>query len=201
MGITLESHFTGVLQVSADLSYGTLTGTAGTANRGVGLGFNTSDVGAWNTFTGIRLPPDSELIFQSKGTVLATVNVSTSSNTFYRLGYDVDVVTGEISNSSLTGSTADFSAIYTASVGGSYFSGASNLSLFAGGSAAGQYGYTDNLPLSAIPEPSAYGTILGVAVLGWGPRRRHQARATRGVPPTKHAESNNDQESSGQQQS
>lgn len=185
LNVPLGAFYLGDLTVSAELSYGSLiTNTAN--NRGIALGFNASPTGSWNvTFTGLRLTPDSKLTFQSGNSVKATVAVSTIGSTFYSLSYDVNVDTGVISNISLGGNAAaDFSSIYTASQTTNYFSGSPNLSVFAGGSAAGQYGYVDNLSLSnvsAVPEPGSFG-IMGSAGLtaltglAYRRRRRHRVR-------------------------
>jgi hypothetical protein len=94
------------------------------------------------------------------------VSVTTSLNTFYSLSYDMNVDTGVISNISRSGNSAvDFSPIYSASQTTNFFTGSPNLSVFAGGSASGQYGYVDNLSLSnttAVPEPST-SAMLGIA--------------------------------------
>jgi hypothetical protein len=160
LSVPLGSYYTGDLSLAADLSRGSLINTSGN-NRGVALGFNATPTGSWNvTFTGLRLTNSSTLAFQSGDSVKASVSVTTSSNTFYSLSYDVNVDTGVISNISLGGSgnsTVDFSPIYSASQTTNYFAGSPNLSVFAGGSASGQSGYVDNLSLSnttAVPEPS-----------------------------------------------
>ena len=168
LSVPLGSSYTGDLSLSADLSRGNL-GNSADFNRGVALGFNASPTGAWNNFTGLRLTTSSTLAFQSGNSVKSSVSVTTSSNTFYSLSYDVNVDTGVISNISLGGSgnsTVDFSPIYTASQSTNYFAGSPNLSVFAGGSASGQSGYVDNLSLSnttAVPEPS---TAVMLAIAG-----------------------------------
>lgn len=94
LSVPLGSYYTGELSLSADLSYGNLV-NSGDFNRGIALGFNASPTGSWNVkFTGLRLTPDSKLTFQSGNSVKATVNVSTTGNTFYSLSYDVNVDTG-----------------------------------------------------------------------------------------------------------
>lgn len=168
LSVPLGSFSTGELSLSADLSRGNL-GHSGDLNRGVALGFNTSPTGSWNSFTGLRLTTDSKLMFQSGALERASVSVTTSSNTFYSLSYDVNVDTGAISTISLGGSgnsTVDFSPIYAASQSTNYFAGSPNLSVFAGGSASGQSGYVDNLSLSnttTVPEPS---TVVLLAIAG-----------------------------------
>ena len=169
LSLPLGSYYTGDLSLSADLSRGNL-GNSADFNRGVALGFNASPTGSWNvTFTGLRLTNSSTLAFQSGNSVKASVSVTTSSNTFYSLSYDVNVDTGVISTISLGGSgnsAVDFSPIYTASQSTNYFAGSPNLSVFAGGSKGGQFGYVDNLSLSnttAVPEPS---TVVMLAIAG-----------------------------------
>ena len=87
------------------------------------------------------------------------------------------VSTGVISNIVLQGVTADFSSIIAASQTQNFFAGAPYLSVFAGGSTGGQYGYLDNLVVSnnvSVPEPTSL-AVLGAAALGLIRRRRRSA--------------------------
>ena len=189
VSIDLGTYFSGPLSLSADLSIGNLiTNTA--TNRGIALGFNTSPSGSHNTFVGLRLTPDSKLVFQQgagpgSASVLATVDVSTTGSTFYSLSYDVNATTGALSNIALSGTgndALDFSSIYTASGNQNYFSGYSSLSVFAGGSAAGQTGYVDNLTLSdsspeaGVPEPATLALVTGGLLGAVSVRRRCRRR-------------------------
>jgi hypothetical protein len=177
LSLFLDNYFTGTLTVSATINRGNLSGTG--MNRGVGVGFNTNaaedfnnpvtGAGSWVTFTGLRFTTDSKILFQSAGTSVASVSVSSAVDTDYSLSYDVDTTTGQIANIDFAGQMIDFSSIYTASALQNYFSGTDHLSVFAGGAAAGQYGYIDNLTLTgtAVPEPAMIALFMGLAcVLG-----------------------------------
>ena len=175
----MAGYFTGVLHVAADISLGNLAGSVGVPNRGIGVGFNSVPGSQWNYFTGLRLAPDGNLEFEHLGINEATVALSgIAANTFYGLSYDVNVDTGVLSNIVLLGISANYSSIVTASQRQNYFVSANNFSIFAGGSAGGQYGYLDNLSVSnsqtvAVPDPVSLGILgLGFGALGLARRRR-----------------------------
>ena len=194
----LGAYFTGLLHVSADISLGNLVGSVSSGNRGVGVGFNTQSVAQWNFFTGLRLTPDGKLQFEHFGADEATIALSgIAAGGVYGLSYDVDVDTGALSAIAISGVSADYSSIVAASNRQNYFAGANNLSVFAGGTRGGQYGYVDNLLVSnstvvtpiavvspgdgmsnsqgdAVPEPMPLGILaFGLGTLWMVRRRRH----------------------------
>jgi hypothetical protein len=177
----LGGYNSGVLQVSADVSTGNTQGPDSQKNRGVGLGFNAQATGAWNTFTGLRLTPLGDLLFEANGQILATVSVGTSlsGSNLGLLSYDVDFNTGAISDISLQGSSASFLSIVTASQAQNYFGADDYVSVFGGGSAGGQYAYVDNLSVSnatPVSEPASAALFgSGVGLLGLSRRRRNRA--------------------------
>ncbi len=184
----LGAYFTGLLHVSADIALGNLSGLVTAPNRGVGVGFNSAAVAQWNSFTGLRFAPDGHLQFMHNGINEATVSLSgIGANVFYGLSYDVDVDTGVLSNIAISGVSADYSSIVAASGTQNYFKGANNVSVFAGGTRGGQFGYLDNLSLSndvavaandpaeSVPEPMPLGILaLGLGIV-WMARRRRPA--------------------------
>ena len=183
----LGGYFTGSLHLSADISLGNLAGTSSTPHRGVGLVFSTIAAGQWNFFTGLRLAPDGNLQLEHFGINEATISLSgIAANTFYALSYDVNVGTGALSNILISGVSANYSSIVTASQSQNYFAGANNLSVFAGGSAGGQFGYLDNLSVSnsqttAVPEPVPLGMLaLGLGAIGIVRSRRSLSRRRSG---------------------
>lgn len=178
----LGSYNTGVLHLSADISTGNTSGSASQQNRGVGLGLNSSATGSWDSaFTGLRLTPDGQLLFQSGHTMAASVYVGTScsGSNLCLFGYDVDLATGTVSNILLQGSSANFSALVAASAAHNYFGSDDYVSVFGGGSAGGQFAYIDNLLVAnseIVPEPvsaALFGT--GIGLLGFWRRRPKRA--------------------------
>ena len=195
----LGNYFTGLLHVSADISLGSLIGSVGNPNRGIGVGFNSGAAAQWNSFTGLRLAPDGNFQFESYGSNVATLALpGIKAGVLYGLHYDVNVDTGVLSNIAISGVNADYSAITAASRQHNYFGGANNVAIFAGGTAGGQYGYADNLslsndtvvpttpvvvnnpvvnnnPVDAVPEPASFGILaFGIGSL-WMVRRRRGA--------------------------
>jgi len=184
MNISLGSYNTGILQLSALVSTGNTVGADSQLNRGVGLGLNSSATGAWNSFTGLRLTPAGDLIFEENGVNKATVSVGTYSGTPQALSYSLNEATGAISNISLAGSAADFSSLIAASTVANYFGSNDYLSVFGGGSAGGQFALVDNLSISSpaapVPEPATL-SMVGVGLAGFLMLRRRRAGVQRGA--------------------
>jgi hypothetical protein len=180
ISVALGAYDTGSLTFSADMTIGSLQGSLAPVNRGVGLGFNSSSTGLSQSFTGLRLTPDGNLVFESNNADIAYVGVGTDTSTEYLLSYTVNVGTGVLSDISIQGITADFSPLVTASEAENYFTSDNTpyASVLAGGSAGGQFGYLDNLSVSnsaQVPEPVS-ALLLASSVAGIGiVRRRRQA--------------------------
>jgi hypothetical protein len=182
-----------LLQISADMRPYLIPGSA-SAGRGLALGFYSS-VGAsqqysQNLFTGLVLDaagnlnlvhdPNATGFFTGPGSYLGTPVAYSGgtfvSSQFYRLSYQVDTVTGAISNISLSGSTADYSSLNNALFAGT----ATNYAgMYISGTAAGQGGL-DNFQVSSIvPEPASL-TLAGFAlVFGACTRRKLLGRRSR----------------------
>jgi hypothetical protein len=171
--------------VQADLKTGNLSGAAGGNARGVGLGFYDFSTDPGNVevaidFVGLVLAPDGSLYFyenqgggQSFSASPVAFGGTFDTNAFYTLSYEVDTSTGDISDISLEGSTADYSSLAT-DAAGQFTDSATVMAAFTGSSAAGgTYGYVDNFTVT-VPEPSTLIlTALGLlGLLAWGRRRR-----------------------------
>lgn len=91
------------------------------------------------------------------------------ASAFYSLAYDVDTVSGDISNITLSSATG--SVTYDA-VATTFTAANTNLATFATGSLpADRFGHVDNFAVSYVPEPSALG-VSGAGVIGLLGRRR-----------------------------
>ena len=174
-----------LLTLSLDLQINTSENSPTPASlRGVGLGFysaprvNNSEVEAFVNFTGLVVSPAGTLDLVIGGT-LTSAEVAAfsgfSTSNFYTLTYSLDTVTGSITSVYFNGN--DYSSTFTGSTTAGVFT-ATLIDLF------GYYGSTatslvftsrvDNLSISttAIPEPSSYAALAGVAMLGFVAWRR-----------------------------
>jgi hypothetical protein len=179
------------ITVSLDLSPGNVgTGSSGNSDtlndRGVGLGFYSSAVSsavyAENGYTGLVLDSNGDLSFYSNLTsgnlsgtgvtgssAVAYTGGTFNSADFYTLTYTVDTSTGDISDISLSGSTADYSSLITASNGLFTTTNTADVALYGSSATVGGSGSYDNLQVTAAttPEPSTYALLLaGVGALG-----------------------------------
>ena len=148
-----------LLRVSADL---TVNGLSGTANndpaqpRGLTIGLSTAQVNANDLYkyvVGLDLRENGSLNLFDQGATIASV-AWTGGTAFdrtqsYHLSYDVDTSSGQISNISLAGSTANYATLQVARphlVGAQY--AAVDFNSNAGGST--HYGYLDNFKMEEV---------------------------------------------------
>jgi hypothetical protein len=166
--------------------------------NGVGLGFFTSNPNVFGPgegfgasgFTGLVLDSSGDLSFVSElPTSLAHLGLTGSSqiayqgatafnpDDFYKLSYTVDTITGDISDISLSGSTADYSSLETASDGLFTKVNTASVGLYGIGESGGDYGSYDNLLVAGTPEPGTCALMLGSlgALLAFARLRRHSA--------------------------
>ena len=169
-GYTKPTSFT----ISADLSIKNQTGGASNG-RGVALGFFSSTANgtgdySQNLFTGLLLDdsgnlarvndPNNTGFFGAGSTISAPIAfVGTfNTNSFYNLSYTVNTATGAISNISLAGSAADYSALGATSL---FTNAATTYAGYYGSSTTyGSNGAVDNFVV-AVPEPSTWAMLLG----------------------------------------
>ncbi|MFT5474116.1 MAG: hypothetical protein ACI856_002452 [Kiritimatiellia bacterium] len=132
------------LRVSADLKLNTLTDGGG-GGGGWGLGFNTVDGGSYHTFTGLVLHQNGTLKYREEGSDKATVawaGPAFVTTNFYNLSYEVDTLSGAMTNIALENSSADFSALVAAagfSTARTPFAG-----IYGNAGGSGQNGFIDN---------------------------------------------------------
>lgn len=151
-----------------------------------------SSVNGSSVLAGVSLVSDGMLRLVAIGdpwNAIATVawsgtgGAAFSTNNYYTLQYTLDTTTGNLSNISLSGSNANFSALTGHSIKGTdpqHFAdylaiGGDFNTADIGSGGSGINGNVKNLSLSStIPEPSAY-ALLGLGTVGMVARRRRTA--------------------------
>ena len=153
-----------LLRISADLTVNGLSGTAnnGTSQpRGLTVGLSTNQLGADTLYTkivGLNLRENGSLTLFDQTTNVATVAWSGAAafdkTQSYHLSYDVDTSSGQVSNISLVGSTANYSGLQLARphlVHAQYAAVTFN----ADAVGATHFGYLDNFSLSVTAAAGA----------------------------------------------
>jgi hypothetical protein len=179
-GYIKPSDFT----LSLDLQMVSISGGTSFA-RGLGLGFYSAPTtGEANQFfNGLTMMPDGSLVLVVNGTVQAAsapAPAGYNTNTFYKLTYSVDLVTGGITSVNFAGT--DVTATFSGATSAGVFTDSATQSVgFYHSSAAfsGSPGF-DNFQLSAngpVPEPSTVLLILG-GLSALALRRRKSASPT-----------------------
>ena len=151
-----------LLRIAADLTVNSLSGTANNSRpRGITAGLTTNQLGSDDLYTkivGLNLRENGSLTLFDQQTNVATVAWSGAAafnpTQSYHLSYDVDTSSGQISNISLAGSTADYSSLQLARphLANAQYA-AVNFNADAGG--ATHFGYLDNFSLSVTPAVGA----------------------------------------------
>jgi hypothetical protein len=168
------------LTLSASLKISGITGTD-QACRGVGLGFfaslvsgATAGVGTQN-FYGLVLGTDGALkLVESVGTTQTLLEsvawsgvggAAFSATTAYTLSYTVDITTHKITDISLSGSNADFSAILNDANGVFTDANTAYAGVVASSKTGSVYGYIDNFSVASVPEPGTT-MLFGIGATG-----------------------------------
>jgi hypothetical protein len=167
------------LTISADLKLNTFTG-GDSSLRGLGLGFNSASGGGHGTFTGLKLTSSGSLKYVQEGVEMGLVSWQGASSfdpsAFYNLSYNVDTLTGALTNIALQGSTANYNALQAL---GAFTAARTTFASFTGSSlAGGSTAFLDNFTVATpVPEPSTL-TLIGSALAGFGAWRRRRRRRT-----------------------
>ena len=156
------------LRISADLEVHNMDNGSGNGG-GVGLGFNSIAGGGSNphgNVTALRLDQGGALVFRrgEGGGLGDLASVAWSGpafdpNQFYHLSYQVDTVSGNISNIQVTGgagaSTADYSSLVTAAAG--YFKGdlVTYTYMWGNSGSGGATGFIDNFKVERVGDALA----------------------------------------------
>ena len=140
------------LRISADM---TVAGCD--QDGGFWLGYNTSREGQgslFSNFTGLALSQSGRLAFRKNGGEVAGVDwsggASFDKDAPYLLSYEMDTTTGNISNVSLAGSTADYSNLVTAAAGQFTLARTPYACVYSRCGNGGQTGYIDNFKVERV---------------------------------------------------
>ncbi len=171
--------------LALDFNFGTLdtSGTTGGgapfAFRGIGLGFYSAVVGAggqnsFRNFYGIDVDAAGNVkLNDNQDTPWAIANVGAlSTSATHTISYDVDTITGAISDIVLDGSAV---ALNFGSNANNLFTGSviNNVGFDANGNMWYDTGSVDNFQVSAVPEPATSALMLiGAGVLALARRRK-----------------------------
>ena len=174
-----------VFTVSGDLKVDGVSGSSPTSGfpRGVGFGFYFDDSGYYGLahFTGLALDSSGTLSLIrtigdsdcERAVQVAYAGGAFSTANFYTLTYTVDTTTGLMSNVSLSGSTADYSAFNSTA----WFTDAKTTYVGVGASSTSgnPSGGFDNLRITMIPEPGTLALLatglLGLLCYAWRKRK------------------------------
>jgi len=150
------------LRLSADLTVNNLDNGSGNGG-GISLGFNSQlgcGAAGYTAFCGLRLDRDGTLTFRRDNADRANVPWSGSDPAFnptnsYHLSYEVDTLSGDLSNVQLTDNTADFSSLVSAAAGQFTPAHTAYASFHGNSGNGGSTGYLDNFKVERVGDPLA----------------------------------------------
>jgi sugar lactone lactonase YvrE len=158
------------LTVSVDFELNSIGGSD-QVFRGMGIGFNATAPTGVNTnsnviVNGVAVAPDGHLFFnETNGTANANITGGTynasllgplTANQFYTLSYTIDITTGVVTNLNLSDSVGAETIASPGTLPGFNVNrtNAKFLVVSSSGQFASQFGYVDNLAVTAGPAPS-----------------------------------------------